>query len=212
MLKFIIYLFLLITALPVQSQDEGSFSPLKDVELLKTGIRKMAESTNSIHTSFTQEKHLSILSNKITSKGEMYFKKPQLLKWAYTEPYNYVIVLNGKEIKISDEGKVSSFDITSSQVFKEINDLIINSVRGNILQEDRFTISYFQNHNSYMVKLLPKEEALKEYLNEIIIFFDKSDFTVSSIRLNEPGDDYTLIKFMDKKLNVPIPDAQFNVQ
>lgn len=212
MLKIILYILVNLLPSIAVAQKADEFAPMKDVDSFRKGIEKMAATTNTIQTSFSQEKYLSLLSNTIASEGKMRFKKPQFLKWAYTKPYSYIIVLNGKDLVVSDEGKVSSFDMSSSQVFVEVNDLIVNSVHGNILQEDRFKIEYLENEGLYLARLFPKEEQMQQYIEEIDVYFDKGDFTVSKIQLHEPGEDYTVITFHDKKLNAPIPDEEFDIQ
>ena len=172
----------------------------------------MATNTNTIQASFNQNKYLNILSNSVESSGTMHFKKPDLLKWSYTSPYNYAILLNGQEIKINDEGKVNSFEIRNSKIFKELNDLIINSVQGNVLQEERFDISYLENNKLYLARLSPKEEQLKSYIKQIDVYFEKSDYTVNKIQLFEHEGDYTLITFHNKKINSSIPDGEFSFQ
>ena len=54
------------------------------------------------------------------------------------------------------------------------------------------------------------EEKLKEYLNSISIFFDKEEFLVSQIIMHETSEDYTLIRFKDKQLNVTTLDEKPN--
>ncbi|HNP19751.1 MAG TPA: outer membrane lipoprotein carrier protein LolA [Fulvivirga sp.] len=205
--------FLLI-ALPsmVFSQSEQKYVPLDNAEMLKAGIAKLAENTTTIKTSFHQKKYLSILSNAISSEGEMVFKKPKALKWAYTKPYNYMIIFHNNEIVINDEGKISEFDISSSKAFVEINDIIVNSVSGNILQEDQFTIEYFESKDYYKAKMYPKVFRMKSYIDIIEVYLDKKDFTVASIKLVEKEKDYTLIDFFDKKLNEPVANEEFEVK
>jgi outer membrane lipoprotein-sorting protein len=205
-------IILLIAPTLVYSQSEEIFVPLSNPEALKIGIAKMAESTNTINTSFHQKKYLSILSNAISSEGEMTFKKPQALKWAYTKPYNYMIIFHKNEIIINDEGKISQFDISASKAFVEINQIIVNSVSGNILQEDQFNIQYFENKEYYLAKMQPKIDRLRSYIDIIEVTLDKKDFTVSSIKLVEKEKDYTLIDFFDKKLNLPISDETFEAK
>jgi outer membrane lipoprotein-sorting protein len=205
-------IILLIAPTLVYGQSEEIFVPLSNPEALKIGIAKMAESTNTINTSFHQKKYLSILSNAISSEGEMTFKKPQALKWAYTKPYNYMIIFHKNEIIINDEGKISEFDISASKAFVEINQIIVNSVSGNILQEDQFNIQYFENKEYYLAKMQPKIDRLRSYIDIIEVTLDKKDFTVSSIKLVEKEKDYTLIDFFDKKLNLPISDETFEAK
>src|SRR5688572_10122123 len=87
---------------------EAQFVAMKDVAGFRKGIEGMAKSTNTIKADFKQEKYMSILSNKLDSEGAISFKKPGLLKWQYTKPYQYAITLNGKNIVINDQGKVKS--------------------------------------------------------------------------------------------------------
>ncbi|WPP48768.1 outer membrane lipoprotein carrier protein LolA [Catalinimonas niigatensis] len=192
--------------------DEPNFAKMKDVSAFRNGVDQMAASTTSIQASFTQEKYLNVLSDKIVSQGSIHFKKPNLLRWEYHQPFEYGIILNGKEITIKDEGNVNSFDIASSQAFQQVNELIIHSVQGNVLDENRFDIEYLENDDLYLTKLLPKETQMAKFLKGIHIYFDKQNFTVAKIRLIEAEDDYTLITFSDKALNEPISDEQFAIK
>ena len=202
----LLFATLMLFSFQTAKQD---YVPMKDVAAFRSGLAKMAASTSSIKANFKQEKYLAILANKIESDGKIQFKKPNLLKWEYTVPYQYAIILNGKEIIINDQGKQNSFDIASSQSFKQINELIVNSVQGNILDEKQFNIQYLEGKSLYLAKLQPKEEQMKKFLKGIEVFFNKDDYTVSQIRLIEPEDDYTHISFQDMKLNEPISDAVF---
>jgi outer membrane lipoprotein carrier protein len=51
---------------------------------------------------------------------------------------------------------------------------------------------------------------MKQMLNEVQIYFDRNDLTVSSLKMIESGGDYTRINFNDKKLNTEIPVEKFN--
>lgn len=186
-----------------------AYEKMKDVAAFRAGIDKMAASTSSIQAGFKQEKYLSILSDLIESEGNIQFKKPNLLRWEYNEPFQYTIILNGEKIIINDQGNVNSFDIASSEAFKQINELIINSVQGNVLDEERFTIEYLEGKELFLAKLTPKDAKMGQFLKGIDIYFDKSDFSVSKIKLVEPEDDYTLISFYHKKMNEPIADERF---
>lgn len=200
------YILLSLSFLAFQTTE---FKEMKDVAAFKKGISAMAASTNTINASFKQDKYLSILAHEIESEGVLKFKKPNLLSWEYQKPFSYGVILNGEQLIISDEGKVNSFDLTSSKAFRQINELIINSVQGDILDEETFNINYFEGKDLYLVKLFPKEKQLQGFLQEINVFFDKSDFTVNKIKLIEPEGDYTLISFYNKTLNESIPDTAF---
>lgn len=195
-----------------QAIGQDDFELLKNTQALKEGVKAMAANTTSITTAFKQEKHISILTKPLKSEGQMYFKKPDMLKWAYTSPYDYAIIFKAETIIINDEGKVSNFDLSASKSFMEINQIIVNSVSGNILQEEQFDIQYLSSSKYYLAKMEPKAEQLKSYIAVIEVYIDKNDFTVSKIKLIEKGGDYTLIDFYDKSLNTDVSDEIFEEQ
>ena len=147
MRKFIIYIILLSAASTVFAQT--AYKPLKDTLQLKSKIDIMSKQTNSIESDFVQVKNLSMLSEKITSKGHFWFQKQNNLRWEYSEPYKYCIVINKDKILIKDENKVKKYDMNSNKVFKEINDIMISCVNGNILNSNKlFPLTNFKNQNN----------------------------------------------------------------
>ena len=191
--------------------QKAGFQLVKDPTALKKGIEQMAAKTETISAKFTQNKHVSILANDLVSTGNLYFKKPQLVKWAYTVPYIYSIVLDGQKITINDEGNVNSFDMSSSQVFEQVNNMIVSSVQGDILKEEQFDIVYYQSGDQYLAELTPKIEALKKYLSKIEVYFNKTDFSVDQLVIIEPSEDYTRITFKEKQFNTALSDAVFEI-
>ena len=129
--KFILYLILVCASPTVFAQT--AYKSVIDTILLKSKIDNMSKQTNSIESDFTQVKTLSMLSEKITSKGHFWFQKQNNLRWEYSEPYKYTIVINKDKILIKDEDKIKKYDMNSNKVFKEINDIMISCINGNIL-------------------------------------------------------------------------------
>ena len=175
-------------------------------------MQEKAKLTNTIESNFTQEKNLSMLSEKIISKGHFCFKKTNLLRWEYLSPTAYLIVINKDKIYIKDGKKVSKYDTNSNKMFKGINDMMLNSVQGNVLNNKDFKMTYLENEKFYLVEMTPKAKEMKEYMKSISMYFDKQDYTVSKIRMTELSDDYTAIEFSNKKINETIADTQFVVK
>lgn len=209
--NLILALLLCIPSLQLIAQPKD-FKALKDTSTFKSKLQEKARITNTIESNFTQEKNLSMLSEKIISKGHFCFKKTNLLRWEYLSPSAYLIVINKDKIFIKDGKKVSKYDANSNKMFKGINDMMLNSVQGNVLNHKEFKISYFENEKYYLVEMSPKGKEMKEYLKSISMYFDKLDYTVSKIRMTELSDDYTNIEFNSKKINETIADTQFLVK
>lgn len=190
---------------------QSGFTEMNNVDDFKKNLSEKTATTNTITAEFKQEKFMSILSKELISNGIILFKSPNKVKWSYEKPYLYDIILNGKEIIINDDGKVNAFSVGSSKMFSEMNQLIVNSVQGNVLDDTRFDITYFKNDLLYLCKLTPnKNNQLGTFLKEIHVYFDNQNYSVAQIKLVEPEGDYTQISFVNKQFNQAISDAVFN--
>lgn len=208
-LSTIISLFLFVAILNAQ---ETGFSKVENIEKVKSELSKLTENASSIQSEFIQEKHLSFLTENITSKGEFYFKSPNKLRWEYSEPYNYIIVFSDKNIYIKDGDKINTFDTESNKMFSEINNMMIGTIQGNLFADnERFDVEYFENSSQYLLELSPIQAEMKDMLNTIKIFIDKSDISVAKIKMMESSDDFTSIDFKNRKLNQIINDSKFEL-
>jgi outer membrane lipoprotein-sorting protein len=207
-------LLLFILGLSVSTLAQNTvYKPMKDTSAFKLRIDAMAKTTNAIESDFVQVKDLSsVMTEKITSKGHFCFKKENFLRWEYSTPYKYMIVINKDKIVIKDETKTSRYDMNSNKVFKEINDLMIASVQGNILKSGKFKVVFMESEKDYKLELYPQVKGMKESLKKINMYFDKQVTSVVKLEMEEPSGDNTLIEFTNKKLNGSIPDSMFIVK
>jgi outer membrane lipoprotein carrier protein len=175
---------------------------------LKKQVKNLASSTKTISSDFVQYKHLDFLDNDIETSGKLAFKAPDLVKWEYTKPFKYAVFFKGDMLYINDEGKKSNIDIGSNNMFKQLNNLIVSSVKGDMFDESKFNIQYFKTSKNSMVHFSPKDEKFAKYIKTFhITFNEKGD--VIEVRMIEPSDDYTKIVFTNKVLNQPIDEAVF---
>lgn len=207
----ILFISITIISFNVNSQTKD-FKPVQATSKIQSQIENVAKSTNTISSDFIQEKVMAFLEEKITSKGKFLYKKENKIRWEYTQPYKYLILINGDKITIKDDKKENNYDAKSSELFKKINSLIISTVRGNILNNPDFNVSIYQNTKFYMVILIPKEKELLNYLSKIEVYFYKSNYSVNRFIMYESETDYTSIVFVNKNTNEEIPDSKFNIK
>lgn len=190
---------------------QEKYRPMTDIEAFKSKLEVMSESTKTILCDFIQEKNLVVLSEKIISKGQFCFQKENNIRWEYTEPYKYLIIISNDKLFTRDEKNQKQYDIQSNKMFQEMNRFISGCIQGDILKNDKdYATEYFESSKLYFVRLVPRAEKMKQMLNEVQIYFDKNDLTVSVLKMVESGEDYTKIDFRNKKLNVEIPLEKFN--
>src|ERR1700733_10699995 len=95
MRKLILILFTVISGHVVRAQ--AGYSPISDAKELakfKEQFSEIAKKTVTIKSDFVQEKNLSMLSEKISSKGMFWFKKDNMLRMEFDKPYEYLMILN----------------------------------------------------------------------------------------------------------------------
>jgi outer membrane lipoprotein-sorting protein len=186
--------------------------PTSDPGFITKKINEVSASTNSINAEFIQEKNLSFIKEKIFSKGILLYQKPDKLRLEYTEPFTYILIMNGGRMMTDNGDKKSEYDLKSNKMFSEINNLIISSVQGNILNNPDFGSAIYENPETLFIKLIPLNKDLSKYIKTIDLYINKKDYNVSELQINEQSDDYTLIWFTNKVINEEIPPASFNLQ
>jgi len=203
----------LIFLIPMHALSQKKPMTGSSIELLRNQVKQVAQNTQTISSNFIQEKEMSMITEKITSNGKFYFKKEKMLRWEYMEPFSYLIIIRNDDISVIDENQVSQFNVKSNKVYLEINRIILGSIQGTLLNDEKnFLPDFFENQSSFIVVLKPLSARLKESLKEIMIHFNRKDYSVDQIEMFEPGGDRTRITFTSKKLNQPIADEKFMVR
>ncbi len=200
---------LLMGLVPIDLAGQEDFVPASDPEGLVEQINHNASDIESIQSSFIQKKQLEFLDETIMSKGKFWFRMENSLRWAYEEPFQYTIIIHGGKFQIKDGEQISAYDIESNAAFKEINDLIIGMVQGNVMKQDKFDLKAFENEQYYLLKLIPRDIQMRAVISTMEVYFDKTDLMVSEILMRESEKDYTVITFFDRSINESIPDAVF---
>lgn len=199
-------LLLLFSCLLLHSQTKMS---LQETVELKKKVKLLSEQTKTISSDFTQYKHLDFLSNEIITKGNLVFKAPDLVKWAYVEPFKYSVIFKNESLFVDDDGEKSDINLSSSKLFKQLNHLIINSVKGDMFNDKEFKIDYLKIGANFDIHFKPLNSKIEKYIKEFVILFS-SKGEVLQIKMIEPTDDFTKIVFKNRVINKPISDAVFN--
>ncbi|MFH1121861.1 MAG: outer membrane lipoprotein carrier protein LolA [Bacteroidota bacterium] len=209
-MRYILIVVFCLSGMISPAQKDG-FKKVADPREIELKLVKASASVNTITSDFVQEKHLDYLSVVIESKGKFWFKKPGILRWEYTEPYKYLIVINQGKIIIKDEDKKNEFDVNSNKAFQELNNIIVNSVNGTLIESDKYDYEILEGRESWLVRLYPKNEQIKKVMSNIELYFLKTDLSVNKIKMVESDQDFTIITLRNKKFNDPIPASVFKV-
>ncbi len=202
---------LLICFLYVTAYSQSDFRPVSDIETVGSKLDNMAKSLNTIQSDFHQEKYMDFLDVTLESKGKFWFQKENSLRWQYTEPYNYIVIVNDGVVQISDDGRNQEFQVKGNKIFEQVNNIIVASMSGDVIDNDDFDVKLFENDEYFLVKLKPLKKDISKVIHEMEMYFDKSSLHISKIIMNEPNNDYTLIRYTNRKINEPIPSSVFSL-
>jgi outer membrane lipoprotein-sorting protein len=210
MIKRLMLLCLLLPGLYAHGQYPG-YLLVNHPEIFKKDFARATTSTESIQADFTQEKSLTMLSEKINSTGKFWFLKKDKLRMEYLQPYTYVMILNAGKILIKDDQKANTLSASSNKVFQQVNRILIDCVSGTMLENPDFQNRVFENTGFFLVELTPVSKNLKGLYKNINIVIDKKDYSATEIGMIELSGDVTLIRFKNKELNARIPESVFNI-
>ena len=199
-------LCLILLTLPCWSQTKLSDEQQKQI-LEK--IDAAAQTMTTMQCDFTQTKHMKLLKKDMESKGKMYFKRPDKLRWQYTSPYDYIFILNGDKVTLNTK----QIDAQKNKMFRQITNIIINSITGGGLKSAAdFSVELYKTDNSYSAKLYPKKKEVKQVYQVIEICFNPALTAVSSVKMVEKTGDTTTVTLSNTKNNAAIDETLFSIR
>jgi len=180
-----------------------------EVEMFKNQITEVSDKTQTISSDFVQFKHLDFLTEDIETSGKMAFKAPNWVKWEYTNPYEYSVIFKDDVLLINDGGTKSDVKMSSSKLFKKLNQLIINSVTGDMFDNEEFETSFYKTETYNKVILKSKDKKLANFIETFELYFNMKTGAVVEVKMIEPSQDFTKIIFSNRVDNKPLNDAIF---
>lgn len=208
-------LFLLLcccfAAWQLSAQPKG-YSSVKNVNAFQQSLAQANNVKQTIQSDFTQVKHLSLLADKIKSKGKFYFKKEDKVRIEYVDPFYYLLVMNAGQIMVKDEQKSSKVNTRNSKTMQSVNRIMIDCMRGTVFQNPDFKVSAYESASGYLLSLVPSNDAMKKMFKQIDVYMDKKNFDVSRLTMTETGGDYTDMDFMNTQHNVALNETMFKVK
>lgn len=179
---------------------------------VKKQISAVASSMKSMQCDFVQTKYVKLLNEKLVSRGKMYYLQSNKLRWEYVSPYSYTFVLNGNKVLVNKGNRSDVINVNQSKVFKEIARIMMNSVVGNCLNDQKdFKVSIAGSTMEYIATLYPKQKQMQQMFQKIVLHFNRYSSAVSSVELVEKKGDKTVIELKNVKTNISINAKIFNV-
>ena len=165
-------------------------------------LTQTAASMKCMDCRFTQNKTMAMLAKPSVSEGLMSYNSPDKMRWEYTSPYAFALVVDGQKITKITEGNEEILDAKTGRMYQGIVNIIMSSATGkNLFDKSTFDVAITDNDGFWKAEMTPKKREMKRMFSMLTFYFDKSNNVISKVEMTEAGGDVTLIQFYDMKIN-----------
>ena len=180
---------------------------------IRQKISQVASSIKTMQCDFIQTKHLKMLNDDMVSKGRMYYQQGNRLRWEYTSPYTYIFIINNDKVLLKNNQRNDVIDVNKSKLFKEIARMMMNSVVGSCLTDEKsFKSSISVSAGEWVTTLLPQRKDMKQMFQKIVLHFSQKQAMVTQVELIEKNGDATIIDLKHIRTNETISTDMFTIR
>ena len=175
-------------------------------------VNKAAQAMKTLQCTFRQTKTLRILKNKMVAKGRMCYSQPSQLRWEYTNPYQYVFIVNGNKVLMKNSKRTDIIDANKNKVFKQITSIMMSSVTGKCLTDHQnFKTQMSTSGTSWIARLTPVKKELRQLFSQLLITFDTKRMVAVRVEMIEKGGDNTVIELLDPIKNASVNGNEYKI-
>jgi outer membrane lipoprotein carrier protein len=174
----------------------------------------LEKSLQSIHTMEAKFEHIyysAVVTTPLKEKGKVYFQKPDLMRWEYTDPEKNIYLYRSDKFQwyFVEENQLERGSITDEGQESEI--LYVLTGKKDLLDfySVEFGSSPGENPQDFQIKLTPKKEEDESYL---LLDIDKKDWLIHKIVFYDWEGNETEFRFSQLKVNVPLPKNIFELK
>jgi outer membrane lipoprotein carrier protein len=146
----------------------------------------------------------------IESKGEVYFKKPGMMKWLYKKPGKKTIVADGSQLWVYDEADsqvILDKNFKKENVPSSISFLWGEKMIRNVFKSRLLSTEGIGGKTFYVVELVPKGEVTN--IAKIHFLIDGSNFRIAETTLFDLFGNENRLVFKNIRLGKKLDDKFF---
>jgi outer membrane lipoprotein carrier protein len=171
-------------------------------------LREFREKTKDFSADLLQEKKVSLLKEKIISRGRIRYKYPDKVSIEFFEPEITQMVFDGKtlllyysEQKVAERYHVDSSPIVEKYVLFAQDPFQENLADWKIVEDQEASL---------VMEILPKGEDFP--FVKAMFSISKKDWMVTGMEMIEKNGDTTLLRYSNIKLNTGLTDSDFEIR
>ena len=204
MTKFILFIFVFSFFLPFASIEAQTLT----VDEVVQRIRESREKTKDFSADLLQEKKISLLKEKVISKGRIRFKKPDKISIEFFHPETSQMVYDGKTFLLyfKEEKMAERYQVQGNPVVEKYLLFSKDPFQEKLAQwrivEDRETV--------LALEILPK---VKDPLFvKTRMWISKKDWIITGMEMVEKNGDTTTLRYSNMRVNMGLADSDFEIR
>src|SRR6266571_4659454 len=170
--------------------------------------------TSTLVAAFTEKKELKLLARPVLSRGELYYNRPNQVRWEYVEPDHKVFVITEDmyvayypALKRAEEVPIKKF--VGKRLFRFIG-------LGQSIEElgkyYDIRLAPSDIKETHLLLLTPRKKRVRDHVAEMKIWVDAATFLPRQLQYLEADGDSTLLTFHDIRVNEKVASAQFRIE
>jgi outer membrane lipoprotein carrier protein len=188
-----------------------SAQTLNDAQI-RQRVNQAAAAMKTLQCDFVQIKHLKMLNEEMLAQGKMYYQQSNKLRWEYTNPYTYTFVLNGDKVLLKNQQRNDVIDVNQNKIFREIARIMMSSVVGNSLLDNKtFKTTITINNSEWIATQIPQRKDMRQIFQRIVLHFNPQCAVVSCVEMIEKNGDKTVINLKNIRTNETLNASIFAV-
>ena len=190
MKRLVILLLLVLAPLPYAAA-QGS-----DADAIRAELLAFSGKVTSVTCDFVQRRESALLAEPVLSSGQMRYRRPGCLEWRYLEPFDLSFTADAGAVSIRRNGREEPLSGPQGRLAREMTQLIIRSVEGSVLSDEKLFRSEFAREGGEIVVLLyPLRKEMQKMWSSLVLRHDGGNMGARSIEMRESSGDTTLITF-----------------
>ena len=201
---FIFLIFVFSFFLPFASIEAQTLT----VDEVVQRIRESREKTKDFSADLLQEKKISLLKEKVISKGRIRFKKPDKISIEFFHPETSQMVYDGKTFLLyfKEEKMAERYQVQGNPVVEKYLLFSKDPFQEKLAQwrivEDRETV--------LALEILPKvKDAL---FVKTRMWISKKDWIITGMEMVEKNGDTTTLRYSNMRVNMGLADSDFEIR
>lgn len=178
-----------------------------DAEEVVQRLRESREKTKDLSADLLQEKKISLLKEKVMSRGKIRFKKPDRIFIEFFHPETSQMVFDGKTFLLyfKEEKMAERYHVQGNPVVEKY--LLFTK---DPFEEKLAQWKIVEDRESFLVmEILPKvKDAL---FVKTKIWISKKDWMIMAMEMVEKNGDTTTLRYSNMKVNTGLTDSDFAI-